>query len=89
MFVALWVYLVVVNIASFAAFMVDKRASRRRSAPRISESTLLTLAASGGAFGAVAGQQLLRHKTRKKPFRGYLWAIAAVEAGVIWALFLM
>lgn len=89
MFVALWVYLVTINIVAFAAFMVDKRASRRRSVQRVRESTLLTLAASGGAFGAVLGQQLLRHKTRKKPFRGYLWSLFVLEAAVIVVLFLL
>ena len=47
----------------------------------------MTLALLGGAPGAWAAQQLLRHKTRKEPFRSALpvaavmWAaIAAVAA---------
>ena len=88
MLTALWVYLAVINLAAFAAFVLDKRAARQRG-PRVKESTLITLAASGGAPGAVLGQQLLRHKTRKRPFRGYLWTIFLIEAVVFALLFLL
>ena len=38
------------------------------------------LAVIGGTSGAIAGQQILRHKTRKEPFRTLLWLIAGAQA---------
>jgi uncharacterized membrane protein YsdA (DUF1294 family) len=37
------------------------------------------LALIGGTPGAIAAQQLVRHKTRKEPFRSLLWGIAAAQ----------
>lgn len=73
-----------VNLAAFTAMAADKQAAiddRRR----IPERTLLQLALIGGAPGAVAAQQMLRHKTRKEPFRTVLWGIAGVQVGLVWA----
>lgn len=80
-------YLVGVNLASFAAFWADKRAAVR-GGRRTPERTLLVLAALGGWAGALAGQMLLRHKTRKRPFATLLWGIIAAEAVALlgWAL---
>ncbi len=72
-------YLLAINALAFGAFWADKRAAafgRRRTR----ESTLLMLAAIGGTSGAIAGQQILRHKTRKQPFRTQLWLIAGGQA---------
>lgn len=53
------------------------------------ESTLL-LAALFGGVGAWFGQQLLRHKTRKQPFRTQLGMVIVVHligvATVFWLL---
>lgn len=76
---ALVLYLIGVNVVTVAAFAADKRAAQAR-ARRISERRLLMLAAIGGSPGALAAQQLLRHKTRKAPFRTRLWAVAGVQA---------
>ena len=77
-------YLLAVNALAFAAFAADKQAAigdRRR----IPERALLQLALIGGALGAVAAQQTLRHKTRKQPFATQLWLIAAAwTAGLCW-----
>ena len=55
-------------------------------ARRVPERTLLNLALIGGAPGAVAAQQMLRHKTRKEPFRTQLWLIAAAWLALLcWA----
>jgi uncharacterized membrane protein YsdA (DUF1294 family) len=80
-------YLLVVSVAAFLAFVVDKRRAERFER-RISERTLLILAAIGGWPGAIAAQQLVHHKTRKEPFRTLLWSIAVVEIllSVGWAL---
>jgi len=80
MFVLL-AYLVVINIAAFAAFGMDKaRAERERQ--RLPERHLLLLALFGGAAGAIAGQYFFRHKTRKQPFRTLLIGAAVVNLAV-------
>ena len=80
-------YLAAVNALTFAAFALDKRAAERR-AWRIPEKRLLMLAVVGGTPAALLAQQALRHKTRKEPFRTSLWAIFAVQAGLLaWAAY--
>ncbi|WP_394269245.1 DUF1294 domain-containing protein [Qipengyuania sp.] len=79
-----------INVASFAAFGIDKRLAETRQR-RISEATLLQLAFFGGSIGAYAGRQVFRHKTRKQPFSNQLFAIVvmqvmAVGGGVTWLL---
>ncbi|HEY9236037.1 MULTISPECIES: DUF1294 domain-containing protein [Phenylobacterium] len=79
---ALLLYLAAINLAAFAAMGWDK-ACAVRGDRRISERTLLSLAAAGGAFGAVAAQQAFRHKTRKQPFGAYLSAVTILEASAL------
>lgn len=70
--------LIVINVAAFAAFGIDKdRAARGEW--RIKESTLLGLALIGGTLGAYAGRAIFRHKTRKQPFSGLLLAVAVLQ----------
>jgi uncharacterized membrane protein YsdA (DUF1294 family) len=71
----LWIYLALINALTFGAFALDKAAagSNRRRTP---ERTLLVLALIGGSLGALTAQQVLRHKTRKQPFRAILIGIA-------------
>jgi uncharacterized membrane protein YsdA (DUF1294 family) len=82
MFEAVVVYLLAVNAATISAFAWDKHAAERR-AWRVPERRLLMLAAFGGTPGALLAQQLLRHKTRKEPFRTSLWAVAGVQAALL------
>ena len=79
MFEIVVLYIGLINLSAFGAFWFDKRAAEG-GRYRVPERTLLTLAAVGGTFGAIAAQQLFRHKTRKEPFRTILWLIAAVQA---------
>jgi uncharacterized membrane protein YsdA (DUF1294 family) len=55
---------------------------------RISERTLLGIAFVGGSLGAVTAQQMLRHKTRKEPFRTLLMIILALYTlgAALWLL---
>jgi len=76
---ALGLYLVVINLATFAAFGLDKRRAET-GAWRIPERRLLGLAAVGGGPGAAAAQHVFRHKTRKEPFASWLRLILTVEA---------
>lgn len=78
-------YLVLISFVTFMAFELDKNAARLRRS-RIRESTLLLFALAGGSPGAVLAQQILRHKTRKVPFRWYLWGIAMLHAVILLAV---
>jgi uncharacterized membrane protein YsdA (DUF1294 family) len=78
-------YLVVISLATYFAFWLDKRRARQGSW-RISESNLLFLALIGGSPAAIFAQQRLRHKTRKEPFRTFLFCIPGVQIGAIIAL---
>lgn len=62
--------LTVANIGSFGLFWFDKVRARNHGR-RVPERTLLLTALFGG-IGAWLGQQVLRHKTRKQPFRSWL-----------------
>ena len=62
------VYILFINIITFAAYGIDKqRAVKQRY--RISEATLLGLAFIGGSIGALAGMYVFHHKTRKPKFK--------------------
>jgi uncharacterized membrane protein YsdA (DUF1294 family) len=53
----------------------------------VSEGTLLLFALIGGSVGAIAGQQVMRHKTRKEPFRTMLYSIAMFQVvGIGWLI---
>ena len=69
------------NLIVFSVYFLDKQAARQ-GGWRISERTLLTLALIGGSLGAVAAQQILRHKTRKEPFRSILTAILILHGAL-------
>lgn len=66
------------NLTAFAAFWFDKRRAEQ-GGRRIAERTLLGLAFAGGSLGALAAQQILRHKTRKQPFRRRLLGIGLLH----------
>lgn len=78
--IAIWY--VVASIATFAAYAIDKAAACR-SASRIAESTLHVFSLAGGWPGAIAAQAMLRHKSRKQPFRTVFWLTAAVNCGLL------
>jgi len=73
-------YLAGINLVTWAAFAADKRAAIRHEW-RISEGRLLTLALAGGSPAAVAARTILRHKTRKEPFRTILFLIVGAQIG--------
>ncbi|RUS02575.1 hypothetical protein KHDHEBDM_00283 [Pectobacterium polaris] len=65
---AMWFLLV--NVLTLVIYGVDKMAARK-DWRRVPESTLLVFGVVGGWAGAIAGQQLFRHKTQKQPFKTY------------------
>jgi uncharacterized membrane protein YsdA (DUF1294 family) len=81
LFIALF-FLTVLNATAFAMMAWDKSASQN-GMRRIPEANLLFIALIGGSVGAVLGQQMLRHKTRKEPFQSILFGIVALHASVV------
>lgn len=84
-------YLLMVNLAAFAVFGLDKRRAKRKAKDgtvrRIPEKTLFLLAAMGGSVGALLGMRVWHHKTLHKSFRYGIPAILAVQllaAAVLW-----
>ncbi|WP_296020879.1 DUF1294 domain-containing protein [uncultured Agrobacterium sp.] len=82
--IALIAYLAL-NLIVFIGFWQDQRAARKGDR-RIRERTLLLLALLGGSLGAVTAQHLLRHKTRKEPFRSLLIGIVIAQVGLVASL---
>lgn len=76
----------VLSLLTFLLYAWDKWAAPRGRS-RISERTLHTWTILGGFVGAIAGQVLLRHKTRKLSFVIGAWgALAAHVAAWAWIL---
>ena len=73
----LWAYLGM-SVVTFAFYAMDKAAAKK-GGQRTPESSLHTLALLGGWPGALYAQQLLRHKSRKQPFRSMFWATLALN----------
>jgi uncharacterized membrane protein YsdA (DUF1294 family) len=74
-----------------AAYGIDKQQAADQQ-ERISERMLHLLALLGGWPGALLGQQLFRHKTKKVVFRMVLWLILALHLaliclGLYWLMF--
>lgn len=59
---------ILLNIATFAIYGLDKYKAKKRQW-RISERNLLLLAFVGGAVGAYLGMKTFRHKTLHPQFR--------------------
>ena len=81
-------YGVTVNLVGFVLFGWDKSCASRGSR-RVPERRLLMLAALGGAPAMLLGRSMLRHKTRKQPFRTYLNTILCIQALVAVGLLVM
>ena len=61
-------YLLAVNIVTFLLYGIDKYKAKKNQW-RISEATLLTMAAIGGSIGAWVGMRIWHHKTMHKKFK--------------------
>jgi len=65
----LYGYLIIINIVTAIVWIVDKvRARKHHRKHRISENTLMGLAAVGGSAGALLVMLLFCHKTRHQRF---------------------
>jgi uncharacterized membrane protein YsdA (DUF1294 family)/cold shock CspA family protein len=72
----------VASLITFGYYAFDKFAARKGSW-RVSEATLHLLALAGGWPGALAAQQVFRHKTRKKSFRFVFWTTILINLGIL------
>ena len=75
---ALLYYLIVINIVTFQVYGIDKWKAKQGSW-RISEATLLILAAIGGSIGALLGMKIWHHKTMHKKFKYGLPLILIIQ----------
>lgn len=65
--IVIGIYLLAINVMSFAMFGLDKHKARKHSF-RISEKGLFVSALLGGSIGALLGMKVFRHKTQHKKF---------------------
>lgn len=81
---ALW--LIVINLATFAVYGIDKSRAKR-GAWRVPEKTLFLLPLLGGSVGALLGMRTFRHKTKHWYF---VWGIPAILlAQIVLAVWLL
>lgn len=79
----LFLYFLLINAITYLLYWADKRAAINGTW-RVSEAMLLGAGFAGGTLAAIAAQQKLRHKTRKRSFQLAFWAVTAVQ---LWFLF--
>jgi uncharacterized membrane protein YsdA (DUF1294 family) len=79
-------YVLVINVLSFAFFGLDKMLATQRSW-RVSEKMLWILSLLGGSVGALIGMQFFRHKTKKISFQFILALIIVVQIILLWLFF--
>jgi uncharacterized membrane protein YsdA (DUF1294 family) len=70
--------LLAINVATFGAYALDKRAARL-GVWRTPEATLHLLAFVGGTPAALFAQQVLRHKTRDRWFQWVTTGVVMVQ----------
>ena len=77
------IYLVVINVATFFTFGIDKLKAKHAKW-RIREAALLTLAVLGGSIGAWLGMKVWHHKTMHKKFKYGIPLILLVQIALIY-----
>lgn len=80
-----WMWLLLANLLTFLTYGGDKLAARK-GWRRVPEATLLLFGALGGWLGALAAQQLFRHKTQKQPFKTWFILSVALNLAVVLGL---
>ena len=63
----LFLYLLLINALGFLLMLIDKQKARKKKW-RITEVTLMGVAAIGGSIGSLMGMYTFRHKTKHKKF---------------------
>lgn len=83
---ALAVWLIAINVVTFAVYGIDKRRARH-GAWRVPEKTLFLLPLLGGSLGALLGMRVFHHKTKHWYFVWGIPAILLVQAALAaWSL---
>ena len=75
-------YLLAVNSLTFLLYGMDKYKAKK-GRWRISEATLLTMAAIGGSIGAWAGMRTWHHKTMHKKFEYGIPVIIIMQIALV------
>ena len=75
-------YLLAVNSLTFLLYGIDKYKAKK-GRWRISEATLLTMAAIGGSIGAWAGMRTWHHKTMHKKFKYGIPVIIIMQSALV------
>ena len=70
------------SLITFCVYGLDKSAAKRGK-QRVRESTLHFLSLFGGWFGALLGQKVFRHKTKKMRFLAVFWLTVVMNVSVI------
>jgi uncharacterized membrane protein YsdA (DUF1294 family) len=76
-----YAYLAAINLITFLFYGYDKRQSQSNNF-RVPELILHLLALLGGTPGALLGQLVFRHKTKKLSFRIVFLAIVLIQVGL-------
>lgn len=76
------VYLIIVNVLGLVLFGIDKWKAKHAKW-RISEPTLLTVAAIGGSVGSWLGMKMWHHKTLHKKFKYGIPLIMMVQFALL------
>ena len=80
------VWFLLINVLTMVIYGADKMAARK-GMRRVPEATLLVFGVTGGWPGAIAGQQLFRHKTQKQPFKTYFFISVVVSIAMMAAVY--
>ena len=78
-------HLLSINLVTFAAYGIDKQAAKKGNW-RISENNLHTLEFLGGWIGALLGQAIFHHKSQKRSYQSFFWAMMFFEIALIYII---
>ena len=82
--IAVILWLVIINLTAFAIFGIDKKRAKKGQW-RIPEKTLFLSAILGGSIGAILGMYIFHHKTKHWYFQIGIPAIMIIQiAAVYW-----
>ncbi len=87
MIAAIFIYLLVINVASYFMMKSDKQKAIKGTY-RISEKNLFLVAILGGSIGSVVGMKHFRHKTKHWYFKYGMPAILIIQVIVATMLFI-
>ena len=79
------IYILIINIAAFILYGIDK-VRAKRGEWRISEKSLFLVALIGGSVGAIVGMHVFHHKTRHWYFRIGLPLILILQIAAVWLI---